>query len=62
LGAPLSACGTINLHREYLLAGEEARLVVNYGLIHAFRYDSRLPEVIEAKPIMAKFFVKTLAK
>jgi monoterpene epsilon-lactone hydrolase len=54
--------GTINLHRAYLLAGVESKLVVYDGLTHAFWYDPRLPEAIEANHIMAKFFVKTLAK
>jgi hypothetical protein len=43
-----------------LLAGVDARLAVYDGLIHAFWYDPRLPETIEANHIMAKFFVKAL--
>ncbi len=54
--------GTINLHRAYLLAGNEAKLVVYDALPHAFWYDPRLPEAIEANHIMAKFFVKALGK
>jgi acetyl esterase/lipase len=54
--------GTVNLHRAFLLAGNEAKLVVYDGLTHAFWYDPRLPEAIEANHIMAKFFVKALAK
>lgn len=52
--------GTVNLHRAYLLAGVDARLAVYDGLPHAFWYDPRLPEAIEANHIMADFFVKQL--
>jgi acetyl esterase/lipase len=54
--------GTANLHRAYLLAGVDARLVVYDALPHAFWYDSRLPEAIEANHIMADFFVKHLGE
>jgi acetyl esterase/lipase len=54
--------GTINLHRAYLNAGVDAHLVVYDALPHAFWYDSRLPEAIEANHIMADFFVKHLAQ
>ena len=54
--------GTANLHRAYLRAGVEARLVVFDALPHAFWYDSTLPESIEASHIMADFFVKQLNK
>ena len=53
--------GTVNLHRAYLNAGVDAQLVVYDALPHAFWYDSRLPEAIEANHIMANFFVKHLA-
>ena len=53
---------TSNLHRAYLRAGIDARLVVFDGLPHAFWYDSALPESIEASHIMADFFVKELSK
>jgi acetyl esterase/lipase len=52
--------GTANLHRAYLRAGVDARLVVFDALPHAFWYDSTLPESIEASHIMADFFVKQL--
>jgi epsilon-lactone hydrolase len=54
--------GTVNLHRAYLLAGVDARLVVYDGLWHAFWYDPRLPEALEANQLMADFFVKQLGK
>ena len=53
--------GTVNLHRAYLNAGVDAHLVVYDALPHAFWYDPRLPEAIEANHIMADFFVKHLA-
>jgi monoterpene epsilon-lactone hydrolase len=54
--------GTANLHRAYLNAGVDARLVMYDGLSHAFWYDSQLPEAIEANHLMADFFVKQLSK
>jgi acetyl esterase/lipase len=54
--------GTVNLHRAYLNAGVDARLVVFDALTHAFWYDPLLPEAQEANHIMADFFVKQLAK
>jgi acetyl esterase/lipase len=54
--------GTVNLHRAYLEAGVDARLVVFDALAHAFWYDSTLPEAIEANKMMADFFVKQLRK
>jgi acetyl esterase/lipase len=54
--------GTVNLHRAYLAAGVDAHLVVFDALTHAFWYDPRLPEAIEANHIMAEFFVKHLAQ
>lgn len=53
---------TTNLHRAYLRAGVDARLVVFDALPHAFWYHPELPESIEANHIMAKFFVEHLAK
>ena len=53
---------TSNLHRAYLRAGIDARLVVFDALPHAFWYDANLPESIEASHIMADFFVKELSK
>ncbi len=54
--------GTVNLHRAYLNAGVDARLVVFDALTHAFWYDPLLPEAQEANHIMADFFVKQLGK
>ncbi len=54
--------GTSNLHRAFLNAGVDARLVVFDALPHAFWYDQKLPEAIEANHIMADFFVKNLGK
>jgi acetyl esterase/lipase len=61
-GRDLLMSGTANLHRAYLLAGVDARLVVYDALPHAFWHDPRLPEAIEANHIMADFFVKQLGK
>jgi acetyl esterase/lipase len=54
--------GTANLHRAYLNAGVDARLVVFDALPHAFWYDPLLPEALEANHMMAEFFVKQLGK
>jgi acetyl esterase/lipase len=59
-GRDLLLSGTVNLHRAYLNAGVDARLVVFDALPHAFWYDPRLPEAIEANHTMADFFVKAL--
>ena len=59
-GRDLLLSGTVNLHRAYLRAGVEARLVVFDALTHAFWYDPKLPESIEANHIMADFFLKQL--
>jgi acetyl esterase/lipase len=61
-GRDLLLSGTANLHRAYLNAGVDARLVVYDALPHAFWYDSKLPESIEANKLMAEFFVKQLGK
>ncbi len=61
-GRDLLLSGTVNLHRAYLNAGIDAHLVVYDALPHAFWYDQRLPEAIEANHIMADFFVKHLKK
>ena len=61
-GRDLLLSGTVNLHRAFLNAGVDARLVVFDALPHAFWYNSALPESIEANHIMADFFVKALAK
>ena len=54
--------GTANLHRAYLRAGVDARLVLFDALPHAFWYDASLPESIEAAHIMADFMLKEVAK
>jgi len=59
-GRDLLLSGTANLHRAYLNAGVDARLVVFDALPHAFWYDPRLPESIEANHTMADFFAKEL--
>jgi len=61
-GRDLLLSGTANLHRAYLNAGVDARLVVFDALPHAFWYDPRLPEAIEANHTMADFLVKQLGK
>lgn len=61
-GRDMLLSGTANLHRAFLHAGVDARLVLFDALPHAFWYDPRLPEAIEANHIMADFFVKQLAK
>ncbi len=61
-GRDLLLSGTVNLHRAYLNAGVDARLVVFDALPHAFWYDSSLPEAIEANKMMADFFVQQLRK
>jgi monoterpene epsilon-lactone hydrolase len=58
----LQLSGTVNLQRAYLEAGVDAHLVVFDALTHAFWYDPKLPEAIEANHMMADFFVKHLAK
>ena len=61
-GRDLLLSGTVNLHRAYLNAGVDARLIVYDGLTHAFWYDPLLPEAMEANHAMAEFFVKQLNK
>ncbi|MDE3164886.1 MAG: alpha/beta hydrolase fold domain-containing protein [Acidobacteriota bacterium] len=53
---------TANLHRAYLRAGVDARLVVFDALPHAFWYQSALPESIEANHLMADFFLAHLPR
>lgn len=53
---------TANLHRAYLRAGVDARLVVFDALPHAFWYHPELPESIEASKLMADFFVKQVVR
>lgn len=61
-GRDMLLSGTANLHRAFLHAGVDARLVMFDGLPHAFWYNSKLPESIEANHMMADFFVKHLAR
>ena len=53
---------TTNLHRSYLRAGIDARLVIFDALPHAFWYHSELPEAIEASHIMSDFFLAHLPR
>ena len=53
---------TTNLHRAWLRAGIDARLVVFDALWHAFWYNSQLPESIEANHLMADFLLKQLTR
>lgn len=59
-GRDLLLSGTINLHRAFLRAGVDARLVVFDALPHAFWYDPSLPESIEANQLMARFLAGQL--
>jgi acetyl esterase/lipase len=61
-GRDLLLSGTINLHRAFLNAGADARLVVYDALPHAFWYDHNLPEALEANHLMADFMMKQLGK
>jgi len=61
-GRDMLLSGTVNLHRAYLNAGVDARLVVYDALPHAFWYDPMLPEALEANHVMANFFVKQLGE
>ena len=54
--------GTTTLHRAFLRAGVDARLVVFDGLTHAFWNDPKLPESREAHEIMAHFLGSHLGK
>jgi acetyl esterase/lipase len=59
-GRDLLLSGTANLHRAFLHAGVDARLVVFDALPHAFWYDPHMPEALEANHMMADFFMKQL--
>ena len=61
-GRDLLLSGTINLHRAFLNAGDDARLVVYDALPHAFWYSTKLPEALEANHLMADFLSKQLAR
>jgi len=61
-GRDLLVSGTTTLHRAYLRAGVDARLVEFEALPHAFWNNPKLPESKEADEIMAKFFEKELGR
>ncbi len=61
-GRDLLLSGTVNLHRAFLNADDDARLIVYDALPHAFWYSSRLPEALEANHAMADFLAKELTK
>jgi monoterpene epsilon-lactone hydrolase len=61
-GRDLLLSGTINLHRAYLNAGDDARLIVYDALPHAFWYSTKLPEALEANHAMADFIAMQLKK
>jgi epsilon-lactone hydrolase len=61
-GRDLLLSGTTILHRAYLRAGVDARLVVFDALPHAFWNNPALPESKEADQIMAKFLDSQLAR
>ena len=61
-GRDLLLSGTINLHRAFLNAGDDARLIVYDALPHAFWYSTKLPEALEANHAMANFLAKQLSK
>ncbi len=54
--------GTTTLHRAFLRAGNDARLVVFEALPHAFWNDPSLPESREAHEMMARFLGSQLGK
>lgn len=54
--------GTTMLHRAFLRAGVDARLVVFEALPHAFWNEWYLPESIEAHHLMARFFAQRLGE
>jgi epsilon-lactone hydrolase len=59
-GRDLLLSGTTDLHRAFMRAGDDARLMVFDGLPHAFWYNPELPESIEANKAMAKFLAEHL--
>jgi acetyl esterase/lipase len=61
-GRDILLSGTTILHRKFLAAGDDARLVVFEGQTHAFWNNVSLPESKEADGIMAGFFDKELGK
>jgi len=61
-GRDLLLSGTVNMHRAFLNAGDDARLIVYDALPHAFWYSTKLPEALEANHAMADFLAKQLTK
>lgn len=61
-GRDLLLSDTTILHRAFLRAGVDARLVVFEALPHAFWNDPALPESREAHEMMAQFLVSALGK
>jgi monoterpene epsilon-lactone hydrolase len=61
-GRDMLLSGTVNLHRAYLNAGNDARLIVYDALPHAFWYSTKLPEALEANHAMADFFASHFVK
>jgi monoterpene epsilon-lactone hydrolase len=61
-GRDMLQSGTTTLHRAYLRAGVDARLVEFEALSHAFWNDPKLPESKEADAIMAKFLESHLGR
>ncbi len=61
-GRDMLLSGTTILHRAYLRAGVDARLIVFEGLSHAFWNDVALPESKETYGYMADFFRQQLSK
>ncbi len=59
-GRDLLLSGTTILHRSFLRAGVDARLVVFEALPHAFWNDPHLPETREANGLMADFLSEHL--
>ncbi len=57
-GRDLLLSGTVNLHRAFLNAGNDAQLIVYDALPHAFWYSTKLPEALEANHAMANYFLK----
>ena len=54
--------GTTLLHRAFLRAGVDARLIVFEGLAHAFWNDVSLPESIETYQAMATFMTQQVKR
>ncbi len=61
-GRDLLLSGTTILHRAFLRAGVDARLVVFEALPHAFWNNPSLPETKEVNELMARFFVSQLGR